>query len=485
MPTSTTAVQPTSGAAGPTLARRLGLFDATMIVMGGIIGSGIFMNPAVVAKRVQSPVLILGAWLIGGLIALAGAFIYSELAVLRPEVGGQYAYLRDAYHPAVAFLYGWALLLVIQSGGMAAVAITFARYFKQLTGIPSSEVLIAALALAALTAVNCFGVRAGTNLQNVLMVLKIGAIAALVICGLLFAGSAGPGGRVPAIDAAGDKPASGFSVTAMGAALIPVMFAYGGWQTSSFVSGELRNPRRDLPRGLMLGVAGVIILYVAVSFVCLRALGPAGLAATDAPASAVMMAALGKTGAAFIACGIAISTLGYLSQSVLTAPRVYYAMAQDKLFFKSVAWVGPRSRVPAIAILLQGALAIVITLSGKYEPILNYVVSADFIFFGLTAGCIFVFRRREASASKGAATLAAMAAADNLAAVRQAEGTGAQSSTFRIPGHPATTLLFIAACWLVVLSTVYRFPANAGLGLAIVLGGIPVYFFWRWWRSNE
>jgi basic amino acid/polyamine antiporter, APA family len=469
-----------------TLARRLGVFDATMIVMGGIIGSGIFMNPAVVAKRVQNPVLILGAWVIGGVIALAGAFIYSELAVLRPDVGGQYAYLRDAYHPALAFLYGWALLLVIQSGGMAAVAITFASYFKELTGIPASEMLIGALVLGLLTAVNCLGVRAGTTVQNVLMVLKIGAIAALVICGLAFAGAAH--GVDHAVSTTTSSVDSSFSFTAMGAALIPVMFAYGGWQTSSFVSGELRDPQRDLPRGLMFGVAGVIVLYVAVSFVCLRALGPQGLAATQTPASAVMLVALGRKGAQFIACGIAISTLGFLSQSILTAPRVYYAMAQDKLFFKSATWLDPRWHVPTLAIVLQGALAIVIVCSGKYEPILNYVVSIDFIFFGLTAGCVFIFRRRQRQITRRVETEGLAAA--NSQEMESSDGSKLQkpprpATAFRVPGHPLTTALFMAACWLVVLSTVYRFPENAGLGLAILLGGIPVYFFWRWWRRDS
>ena len=469
----------------PSLARRLGLFDATMIVMGGIIGSGIFMNPHVVAMQVHTPWLILGAWLIGGLIALAGAFIYSELAVLRPEVGGQYAYLRDAYHPLVAFLYGWALLLVIQSGGMAAVAITFASYFKQLAGIPISELSIAVVALAVLTGINCLGVRAGTTAQNILMVLKIGAIAALVICGLAVASAAT---STPAPVETVTTRGTGVTapVVSMGAALIPVMFAYGGWQTSSFVSGELRNPRKDLPRGLALGVVGVVILYLLVNLACVRVLGPEGLAQTKTPATAVMMAALGRTGASVIACGIAISTLGFLSQSILTAPRVYYAMAEDKVFFKGVTWLDPRSRVPSVAIILQGALAITIALSGKYEQILNYVVSADFIFFGLTAGCIFVFRRRQRRRLQGEAGRVEPAGA----AARTATGPdyslprSSGQSLSRVPGHPVTTSLFMAACWLVVISTIYKYPENAGLGLAIILGGIPVFFFWRWWRRN-
>ncbi|HEY0591419.1 MAG TPA: amino acid permease, partial [Thermoanaerobaculia bacterium] len=302
----------------PQLLRRLGAFDATMIVMGGIVGSGIFINPYVVARQVHTPALILGAWIAGGAVALLGALVYAELAALRPETGGQYAYLRDAIHPSVAFLYGWALLLVIQSGGMAAVAITFARYAIELTGIGAADWIVAAIALAALTAINALGVRAGSNAQSALMILKIAAIALLVGAGLAFA---------PARGFAAPPAAPATGVAAFGAALIPVMFAYGGWQTASFVSGELRRPRRDLALGLMLGVAGVIVLYVAVNAICLRALGAEGLAATPTPASAVMRLALGDRGARLIAMGIAISTLGFLSQGMLTAPRVYLAMA--------------------------------------------------------------------------------------------------------------------------------------------------------------
>ncbi|HYO99253.1 MAG TPA: amino acid permease, partial [Pyrinomonadaceae bacterium] len=362
------------------LARRLNLFDATMLVMGGIVGAGIFVNPAEVARQVNTPFLILGAWLVGGLIALAGAFVYAELAARRPEVGGQYAYLRDAYHPTVAFLYGWSLLLVIQSGGMAAVAITFARYFAELTRIPLAEGAIAALALTLLTAVNCLGVRAGSNVQSALMVLKIAAIAALVFCGWWFSGAAPGITSAPVLR----EPVSLDLLIAMGAALTPVMFAYGGWQTTSFVAGEMRDPRRDLARGLLLGVVGVILLYTAVSFVCVYALGAEGLAATETPATAVMRRALGERGALLIALGITVSTLGFLSQGMLTAPRVYFAMAEDGLFFRRIAEVSERTRVPVFAIALQGAVAIVIALSGRYGQILNYVVSVDFIWFGLT-----------------------------------------------------------------------------------------------------
>ena len=440
-----------SETAAPRLARRLNLFDATMIVMGGIVGSGIFVNPSVVARQVHSPALILGAWLAGGGVALLGAFVYAELAARRPEVGGQYAYLRDAFHPSVAFVYGWALLLVIQSGGMAAVAVTFARYFREVTHAPLADGALAVLTLALLTVVNCLGVRAGSNVQSLLMVLKIAAIAALVACGLLFAGSA-ENLSAPLVG----RSAEGNLLTDFGAALTPVMFAYGGWQTASFVSGEMRDPRRDLARGLLIGVCGVIVLYTAVNFVCLYALGAEGLAATETPASSVMRLALGERGARLIAVGIAVSTLGFLSQGMLTAPRVYFAMAKDGLFFKGVAKVSERTRAPVVAIALQGALAAYIALSGTYEQILNYVVSVDFIWFGLTALSIFVFRGRAPRE-------------------RSDEGAG----LFKVPGHPLTTALFAAACALIVAATVYKYPRDSAVGLAIMAAGVPAYFFWR------
>lgn len=426
----------------PQLARRLGLFDATMIVMGGIIGSGIFMNPSVVAQQVHTPFLILGAWILGGLFALSAAFIWAELAALRPDVGGQYAYLREAFHPGVAFLYGWVLLLVIQTGGMAAVAVTFARYFVELTYVPIPSAYLAALVLATLTIINCLGVRAGSTVQSILMVLKILAIAMLVVCGFLFAS------RSPNTYGFVYRPPTLELLTAFGAAMVPVIFAYGGWQTATFVAGEIKEPRRNLPRGLIFGVSGVVLLYLAANVVYVSVLGTTGLAASSAPASDVMRNALGDVGARVIAAGIAISTAGFLSQSMLTAPRVYFAMAQDGVFFKSVATVHPGTRAPIVAIALQGVLAIIIALLGTYDRILNYVVSVDSIFFGLTACCIFIFRRREAVA-----------------------GT-------RVPGHPVTTILFIAVCWLVAINTIYRYPQNTLIGIGIMFTGILVYIFW-------
>jgi basic amino acid/polyamine antiporter, APA family len=457
------------------LARRLGLFDATMIVMGGIIGSGIFINPYVVARQVHTPVLILAAWAAGGLIALAGAFIYAELAALRPQVGGQYAYLREAFHPVVAFSYGWTLLLVVQSGGMAAVAVTFARYFIALSHLATADWVVAGAALATLTVINCFGVRAGSSVQSVLMVLKILAIAALIAAGLWWGAS--QSSNLVAVPTAEAAPNASSAITAFGAAMVPVLFAYGGWQTASFVAGEMREPRKNLPRGLLLGVVGVIVLYLAVNFVCVSVLGVDGLAATTTPASEVMRLVLGEKGRTLIAVGIAISTLGFLSQGMLTAPRVYFAMADDRLFFKRVAWLHPRTRVPVVAIALQGALAIVIALSGKYEQILNYVVSIDSIFFGLTAACLFALRKPESAGVPAAVSREQGNARDS----RRDAGAPERAPRFKV--SMVVIILFIAAEWLVAASAIIKDPADSRIGLTILLAGIPVYFFWRWRRE--
>jgi APA family basic amino acid/polyamine antiporter len=419
-----------------------------MLVMGGIIGSGIFVTPAEVARHVTTPLLIVGVWVLGGLVALAASFVYAELAARRPEVGGQYAYLRDAYGPMPAFLYGWALLLVIQSGGMAAVAITFARYFADLVQVPLADSVVAVAVLALLTLINCMGVRSGSNVQSGLMVLKILAIVALVLAGLMFAPAAASQVRASA-------PESVSTFAAIGAAMTPVMFSYGGWQTSSFVAGEMRDPRRDLARGLLLGVAGVVLLYTLVALVCVHALGPAGLAQSKTPATDVMRLALGPKGATFIAIGVAISTLGFLSQGMLTAPRVYFAMAEDRLFFDSVAKVSPKTRVPIVAIVLQGAAAAIIAVSGTFGQILSYVVSVDFIFFGLTGAALFVFRRRDPD----------------------------QQVTFKVPGHPFTTGFFVLACWAVVVATVVNDTRNSLIGYAILAAGIPACLYWQ--RKNR
>ncbi len=464
-PTNHVSQESTATDRGPTaskLVRQVGLFDAIMVVMGGIIGAGIFINAYVVARQVHTPVLILSAWGVGGLLALLGAFIYAELADRLPDVGGQYAYLREAYHPVLGFLYGWVLLLVIQTGGMAAVTVTFARYFLELTRLQFSDRTIAVVALTLLTLVNCLGVKLGSRVQSALMVLKIGAIAGLIVAGLWLIRA-----PLPVLYPVLDRPVSFGLFTSFGAAMVPVLFSYGGWQTANFIAGEIKEPRVNLPRALLIGVAGVIVLYVTVNLVYLRALGPSDLAGTTVPATAAMHLALGERGATLIAFGITISTLGFLSQSILTAPRVYFAMAEDGVFFRGVASVNARTHAPVVAIVLQSGWTAVVALSGRYEQILNYVVSMDFLFFGLTATCIFVFRHRERVRSSS------IAAGDQ------------QRTGYRVPGHPFTTGIFVLISWLVVVNTIYQYPANSLLGMLILLLGVPVYAFWHHRAGNQ
>lgn len=441
----------------PKLAARLGMFDATMIVMGGIIGSGIFINPYVVAKLVHTPALILGAWMLGGILAVIGAFVYAELADRMPEVGGQYAYLRSAYHPAVGFLYGWVELFVIGAGGTAAVAVTFAKYFRELTQTNVPETFIAVVSVAALIIINCLGVRAGSGVQSVFMVCRIVGVALVVVCGVWFISRRGA--SLPTWHPLLDRPGSFDLLTVFGATMIPVMFAYGGWQTANYIASEIREPRKNLPRALLVGVLGVIVLYVSVNFVYVFVLGPAGLASTTTPASEVMRSALGSFGARLIAVVIAISTLGFLSQAMLTYPRLYFAMAEDRVLPRTFAWLDPRSRVPVLAIALQGAVTIAVMLLGTFEQILNYVVVMDWLFFGLSASCLFVFRAREKRASLSGKAEAAIG--------------------YRVPGHPWTTAAFVIAAWLIVLNTIYKHPENSGIAVCILLLGLPVYLMLR------
>ena len=426
----------------------IGLPSAVMLVVGGIVGVGIFVNPAIVARSVHTPVLLLGAWAAGGVIALLGAFVYAELAARIPQTGGDYAYLREAYGPLPAFLNGWTLLLVVQTGGMAAVTIAFAKYFDVLIGGGVSQSVIVVLCLALLAGVNVLGVGAGNGVQGILGAIKIAMIVALVLAGLLLVAPA----RVLAAPPAQAGAVAG--VKAFGAAMIPVVFSYGGWQTANFVAGEMKDARRDLARALVIGVLIVIACYLTVSWACLRALGANGLAQTLTPTADVLGLAIGPVGAKVAAALVAISALGYLSQSMLTAPRVYFAMARDGLFFRRVGEVSGQTRAPALAILLQAIWAGVLALSGSYERILSYTVSMNFLFFGMSASALFVLRARERSGE-------------------------AAAPGFRVPGHPWTTLAFILACVLVIGSTFWSYPLDSLVGYGLLALGIPPYLYWR------
>ncbi|PYR77927.1 MAG: hypothetical protein DMF86_07620 [Acidobacteria bacterium] len=430
--------------------RALGPFDATMVVIGGIIGAGIFISPYVVAGRLDSSVLVLAAWIAGGAIALAGAFSYAELGALFPKAGGQYVYLRDGIHPLAGFLYGWALLLVIESGAIAAVAITFAGYALHVAGAADGwRVPLALAAIAVLSVINYLGVKPGSRVLNVLVILKVAALAILVGAGFIAAGHAGWWSETRAA-----TPASPSTLVAFGAALVPILFSYGGWQNANYVAEEIENPRRNLPISLLAGTAAVVVIYVTVNIVYLRALGLQGLASTGTPAADAARRMFGAVGDTFVSSAIAVSTFGFLDLSILAPTRVYYAMAADRLFVPALARLHPRYRSPGLAIIVQSTWSCILALTGRYEQLLNYVVFADWIFFGLSVSTLIVFRRTVPPATR-------------------------PPGTFRAPGFPVVQILFCAIAAGIVLSVVRADPPSAARGALLIAAGIPVFYWYR------
>lgn len=423
------------------------------MVVGGIIGSGIFLNPAIVAQRVGSVTLTMGVWILGGVIALIGALTFAELGARRPVAGGGYVYLRECFGELPAFLYGWTLLLVIATGAIAAVAVTFAGYTVALLGWgPAARVPTAIGAILTLSAINYLGVRPGAITQNVFTLLKLGALALLIGAGL-----AGGSTSVPLQPLA---VPSGNIILALGAALVPVLFAFGGWQQTNFIAEEMKDPARNLPRALIGGVILVVAVYLLANLAYVKTLGTTGLAQSNAPAADVMSSAMGTTGRTIIASGIAVSTFGFLNLVILVSPRVYRAMARDGLFFSRLARLHPRFHTPAAAIVLQSVWAVLLTLTGGYGELLDYVVFGDWIFFGTTAATVFLYRSRER------------------------RGLESGHVRFRMPGYPLTPLIFILAALYVVVGSVLSNPANALKGAALIALGVPVFLFWRRRRTT-
>ena len=420
-----------------------------MMVVGGIIGSGIFLNPAIVAERVRSIELTLAVWVLGGVVAMIGALVFAELGARRPVAGGGYVYLRDAYGRLPAFLYAWTLLLVIATGAIAAVAVTFASYTATLLDLgPGGRLPLAIGAILFLSAVNYVGVRPGAVTQNIFTVLKLAALALLIVAGLTVAPTPSPATSLP--------PLQGSAVIlAVGAALVPVLFAFGGWQQTNFVAEELIEAERNLPRALIAGVSVVVVVYLLANLAYVRTLGIEGLARSTAPAADAMNMWMGPGGRDLIAAGIAISTFGFLNLVILVSPRVYQAMARDGLFFPSLARLHPRYRTPSAAILFQGGWGILLTASGRYGDLLDYVVFGDWIFFGATAATLFVYRGRER------------------------KGREAPAVRFRMPGYPILPLIFIMAAVYVVAGSIASNPANAIKGSALIALGVPVFLFWE------
>jgi APA family basic amino acid/polyamine antiporter len=447
-------------------ARRLGLFSGTMVVIGGIIGAGIFRNPAEVARRVVSPGLTLTVWVIGGIIALLGAFCYGELGARNPQAGGGYVYLRDAFGELPAFLYAWALLLVIATGAIAGVAVTFANYTVALLGVSQgATVPIAIGAILLLSAVNYLGVKPGAITQNIFTLLKLLPLAILIIAGI-FVSTAGRPLTITGAGSAEPLPIpSGISgmAIAIGWALVPILYSYGGWQQANFIGEEIIDAPRNLPRAILLGVLAVITVYLLANVAYIRALTVEGLARSTAPAADAMNRTLGPIGGTLIAAGIAVSTFGFLNLVILVSPRVYQAMASDGLFFPQMARLHPRYRTPTSAILFQAGWAIILTLTGKYGDLVDYVVFGDWIFFGLTAATLYAFRARD----------------------REAGIDPTPPGRFRAWGYPVTPALFVLAAVYVVISSVRSNPVNTLKGAALIGLGIPVYLFWRARRAAE
>jgi basic amino acid/polyamine antiporter, APA family len=429
--------------------RELGLVDSAAVVAGGIIGVGIFANPSNVARVVDEPLLILIVWAIGGGIALIGAFVWAELASRFPEVGGQYVYLQRAYHPVVGFLYGIALLFIINGGSLAAVSILFASYVdRSFVALgPAGIRMLAAAALISLTAVNVVGVRAGSRTNNLLMAAKVAGMLALVA--LAFSHGLRPASR---FDASPAVVFHGASLHIVLTALVPILFAYGGWQSCANIAAEIKNPARNLARANVLGVIAVVVLYLSLNLAYLWVLTPAQVAASPALAADMARAAAGEAGARFVALLIVVSSLGFLAVVILTGPRLIYAMAVDGLFFRRAAELHPRYRTPVFALWFQAAVSLALLTTNTYDQLLSYVVFADWLFFGLTAGALVLVRRRAASPSGGIA---------------------------RAPGHPWTTAAFIAVAAGIVVNSFFAYPTQSLIGSVILAGAAMVFFVTR------
>ena len=430
----------------PQLRQSLTLFDVTMIAIGGTIGSGIFLTPSLIAHALPSPWLILAAWLVGGLMALAGALTFSELAGLMPHAGGEYVYLKEAYGSLVGFLFGWAYFLVVNAGGLGALSVAFATYLGYFVPLgPAGAKAVAIGGLLALTVVNVVGVKAGAIFSDIFTVLKLAGIAGLVGVGLALGSSATSDFSLAL------GPVPGGLAGGLAAAMVGVLWSTGGWQHATYASAEIRDARRTLPLAMTIGTAAVTLIYLSVNVAYLFLLTPAEMAASPRVAADAVSRVLGPAGGSLISLAIFVSTFGVVGIYTLTAPRIYFAMANDGVFFRRVAAVHPRFHTPAFAIVAQSLWAAVLILFwGTFENLISYVVFTDWIFFGLAAAAVFVFRRRRPDAPR----------------------------TVRVPLYPFTPAFFVAvSAWFVAVTLVER-PAQAWAGLAFLALGVPAYYSW-------
>ncbi|OOG51273.1 amino acid permease [Rhodanobacter sp. C01] len=432
-------------------ARRLNTWDAAMIVIGGVIGAGIFITPATVAQNTSSGMQVLILWAIGGLLTLAGVLCYAELGARRPQAGGIYVYLREAFGLLPAFLFGWTMALINYPGSVAAVVTKFAVYFCRALGLSRLyEMPVAVGAIVFIVSINLFGIRAGAWMQNIFTVLKVLAIALLVVAGLVLAH--GQLGLVLVPDTT--QPASSW---AFAGALLPVLFAYGGFHYLNDLAGEVRNPQRTLPRALGMGMAGVVLCYVLVNFAYLAGLGHAGLATSLAPAADLMQKLFGVHGATVIEVGIACSTFGYCSIAIAGGARVLQTMGADGVFFRATGRVDPRTRAPQIALAVLGAWAIVLTVSGSFNQLLNYTTVGEWLGHMFGIGTLFWYRKHFID----------------------------QPAPYRVPFYPLLPLIFVITVFGVIVASAIHAPGDAGMSLLIIALGVPVYYGWQWWSRRR
>jgi len=426
------------------LPRKLGLVDSSAIVVGTIIGSGIFLVPNLVARQLPSPAWIVAVWIFTGILSFFGALAYAELGAMIPATGGQYVYLREAYGPLCAFLCGWSYFFVILSAAVGWLAISFANYLGYF--VPLSPALAKAVAvalIAAVTLVNYRGVTAGAAVQNLFTLMKIAGLAVLIASAFL-------GGRA-AGTAAAPPPAGSFSISHFGVAMISCVLAYDGWVALSFVAGEVRNPKRNLLLALALGVGLAVAIYVLANVAYLRVLTVGEIAATDRVGAMAAERAMGTWGASFVSLTILLSIVGAINGWAMTAPRIYFAQAQDGLFFRRFAEIHPRFQTPGFSILVFGAWSALLALTGTYENLASYAMFAAWIFYGLTSGGVLVLRRKFPDRPR----------------------------PYRMTGYPVTLLLFIAVALGFVTNTIIETPGPAIVGVLLIAAGIPAYLIWK------
>ena len=441
-----------AGAAPVTeLRRTLGLLDLTFIAIGTVIGSGIFLVPGVVLRETGTqtgPALLV--WVAAGILSYLGALTYAEMGAMKPDAGGLYTYIRDAFGPLPAFLYGWTSFFVIASGSIATLAVAFSGYFSEFIPVGGIGAKLTSLAvIVAIAAINVRGTRNSATMQNWttgakvlgLLVLSIGMIAL------------GPTPTVSSIVSRDAWPASitGTLISGIGAAMIGVLWAYEGWQYVTFSAGETRDPQRTFPRAISLATAALVVLYVLANLGYIAALGPQAVAASDRIAADAGISVFGPIAGRIVGLLILISIVSAANGIMLTAPRMYFAMARDGVFFKRLAIVHPTLGTPAFAIIAIAIWAAVLASTGTFEQLLTYVVFTGWIFYGLGALSVFVYRRREPNAPR----------------------------PFRVPGYPVTPVLFVASAAALVLNTQVTQPTRAAAGVIAVMIGTPAFYAWR------